>query len=918
MSKSSPYSSIIHLHEDRGPVLEAQLGTISSHLRIHSILSPAEPEPDELSGTSSNPPTPKRKFEEAFSPPAAGPAASNRRELLDGPHPRTGSGGTEAEMRQISESRAPNPPSSQDGKKSVKMRPPMRSSIACMRCRRSKIKCDNDGGNSPCETCIKAGHKCQYPEATQPPKRNDPQTGKQDRENAHERKRVKKIEDIPVFSSEKSAIYAEEVLSYPFLTSDVWDQLLDIYRLHFATELPFLHLPTLKEKMSRRQGKDSEPSSELNLVLLGILALTARFHPDLVKYISHLSTPQGSSARPHASQPRFEPLSASTFFANALSTALGPLKTAMTVVSVERVQAFLMLGLFEWSRRDPESGSGAWMYIGTAIRIAQILRLGLDDKAWKSQGNHLRKPTIPSSSSRGSSEIGIIREIRRRTMFSCLILDRLLACGHERVSIIRPEDLQIQLPCTDMAFDLALDVYTGFLRPPSDLPRQMVNDDGVLSRFIRLVDLWGSISSYSSTGGRLQERVPPWEDRSTFQRLRKTLGLLLLDLPDTFTLSRSNYYRHDNHQATNLYVSLHMLMSLCRIMLDREYLPFLPIRCSTPEGPLDPRLIFITQTPDGFWEEITETTFKAARDIIDLVEISREKLPYSSLTLFSVWTAGFMGIYAQHFPQMDINQRMVSQEDLDRRADGDLDVVKGTATGMAYQALHKISAYLPGANKYMDHFHEMDEYYAQALAQFQNPTVRHSILADEFPQERRLSLRFGDHTGGLNVDHADSSRAPKDPIMLAEDERFFQQREMFDRSQGAMMDRRSSISASENYQTGSDYARTPKSTPSLSFTAINNALTLPPISSQSIPPIQEPRKESFPSSEQPPACKFASIHPQSQLELTGLYAEESGQGMPRFSMDQITRLKSQRIATVLNDLQEFSGVGSLGGYMELH
>lgn len=102
------------------------------------------------------------------------------------------------------------------------------------------------------------------------------------------------------------------------------------------------------------------------------------------------------------------------------------------------------------------------------------------------------------------SQMTIAKEIRRQTMFSCLILDRLLGCGKGWVSTIRSEDLHIQLPCSEISFDLSKEAYTGFLIPrPEDRIRGAINDS-VLGWFVRLVDLWGRFPS-----GVLREAVSP-------------------------------------------------------------------------------------------------------------------------------------------------------------------------------------------------------------------------------------------------------------------------------------------------------------------------------------------------------------------------------------------------------------------------
>lgn len=464
-----------------------------------------------------------------------------------------------------------------EDKKSVIKRQPMRSSIACLRCRKSKIKCENDGGSSPCETCIKQGKDCKYPEATTlPPKRTEPPTTtKPEREAGSDRKRLKKIEDVSrAEGSYSAAAHAEDILSAHYLTPKLWSEVFDIYRLHFATELPFLHIPTLKEDMGvkfRASHKDTSPDT--NLVLLGVLTLTARFHQDLVKYATHTASAQPGATKSRPVQYKPDSSAASEFFAEALRKALGPLGTTMTTASVERVQAFLMLGLYEWSQVQPKTGGlGAWMYVGVAIRMAQALGLGFGDKPDTKGRAKVQRSSVGSSSrvSLPQPELMISKEIKRRTMFSCLILDRLLSCGKERVSTIRSEDLQIQLPCNEWAFDLSKEVKTGFLRGSLDDegPRD-VEDDSVLSRFVRLVDLWGDISNFSFAGGRLIEEHPPWDPRNRFYQLREKLEAFYSDLPSTFTLSTSNYHRHENHQASSVYVALHMLGSVCQVMLNR-------------------------------------------------------------------------------------------------------------------------------------------------------------------------------------------------------------------------------------------------------------------------------------------------------------------------------------------------------------
>lgn len=698
-------------------------------------------------------------------------------------------------------------------------RAPLRSSIACLRCRKSKIKCDNQGPNGPCDTCLKAGKKCEYPDPTpQSGKRSEPPTAGKIEHAGSERKRIRKIEESSRPEANDVAAFTEEVLSANYLSPTVWSQVFDLYRLHFATELPFLHLASLKEKMgSKFRARASETSPETNLVLLGILTLTARFHPDLVKYVANSRAPPPGSARIRPVQVT-DASAASDYFAKALITALGPLSVCVTVASIERVQAFLMLGLYEWTEAKAKTGGlGAWMYVGLAIRMAQALRLGFGDKENASSARSSRAISQVPRASTSTPQTIVDKEIRRRTMFSCLILDRMLACGKERVSTIRSEELQIQLPCSEVCFDLSEDIVTSFLKSDDDDPRQGPSKgDSVLGCFIRLVDIWGEISKFSFAGGRLSEKqgVAPWHEASRFRHLRQELCDFYTDLPEVFQLSTGNYHRHENHQASSVYVSLHMLGSLCSIMLHREYIPFIPIRCRGPSGPLDeptfPESDF--KVPDGFWEESGEQVFQAAKDIVDLIELCGEKLPMSSLVMFSVWTASFVGIYAYHFPQMDQKGHMLSRDFEKAKEIGmPVDIKITGPTGLAYQTLSRMSSWLSLAATYTRYFRDMDRLYCEVKDQFARFEKKNQFLAGH-TGAGKLSLRLGGGGGGLEEWKVHGLKVVNNGFILPDAERA----EAFDdQSDGGS-------SVGLDNQNLPNPVRTPKSVVSGSFTAINS------------------------------------------------------------------------------------------------
>ena len=119
---------------------------------------------------------------------------------------------------------------------------------------------------------------------------------------------------------------------------------------------------------------------------------------------------------------------------------------------------------------------------------------------------------LPNSPPKLESQAFVAREIKRRTMWSCFILDRYLSSGRARPQM-SVETLHIQLPCSEEDFRFGTNVKTEFLHPDPDSSL----DDGtsknnnfshidispVLGVYIRLVEIWGRFSKWSCAGGRM-------------------------------------------------------------------------------------------------------------------------------------------------------------------------------------------------------------------------------------------------------------------------------------------------------------------------------------------------------------------------------------------------------------------------------
>ncbi|KAI9683605.1 MAG: hypothetical protein M1829_004909 [Trizodia sp. TS-e1964] len=734
----------------------------------------------------------------------------------------------------------------------------MRTSVACVRCRKSKVKCLNLGVKTTCRACHTSGRDCTYPP---PPPTRPEQTAEASQANGgtvniqntgeQVRRKHRKKEPAPVLGASKTIISPralDDALDPELLTPKVWKDLFEIFERHFSLDLPFLHPPTFLEPLNvdvQTQGSEGEDEKDTlprpqppgsPLILLALLSLTSRFHARICAHHSPASANRST-----------DPTIASEYYASALHAQLaGSGGDSLGQPSIERIQSLLMLGLYEWGMCR---GVKAWMYVGIAVRMSQAMGLefeeGLDDEplALSSAigGEALQLADLGfDTPGHGSKEIItaetlIKQEIRRRTFWSCFILDRYLSSGKYRPTMINVRDLRIQLPSSDDAFSIGERIHTkrlneflqessqfaGAARMPSlkrarassdsdgdsyqraptsrsRYPPNTVNgtdyeedsrwevgpDEALLSHFIKIIEIWGRIARWSCRGGRRNEIHPPWDERSMFYSLRGLLLHFHKTLPRKHAFSAANTKGHLSKRSASPYTLIHTIYFLCLIVLHREYLPFFPIRCSKPQGPLDkpPFQADIYNIPPKWWEDSARDCFKAARDMMDLVRACQKwnALLETPTVGFAIYTAGFVGIYCTNFPHMDTEGYMCSKP-VSSNAEAALvinDPNEGSGaaeTRRAIEIISHMSSRLRMAKGWIRILTRMHYYFVKMKKDFQrNKSAVLSAGAPELDSDSEaktglLTLREGSSGGGLE-DYKLLERALRDFGSLEEDD----------------------------------------------------------------------------------------------------------------------------------------------------
>ena len=219
-------------------------------------------------------------------------------------------------------------------------------------------------------------------------------------------------------------------------------------------------------------------------------------------------------------------------------------------------------------------------------------------------------------------------------------------------------------------------------------------------------------------------------------------------------------------KSSTPYVAVHTATALSQMLLNREHLPFLPLRCSGPEGPVQLR-----STPDWpaegydipleFWQSSARDCFRAARDLVDLARACREwnALVKTPLVGFALYVAALLGAYCVHFPWMDPEGYLCTPPPSPGRTDP-----RGEGEGRGYQtaqtALEMVLGFrseMPLAEGWFAIINRTFRYFRRVKREYQK--LQPPTLDPDSPDKRLspLSTR-ATHHHGFREAAADESR----------------------------------------------------------------------------------------------------------------------------------------------------------------
>ena len=214
-------------------------------------------------------------------------------------------------------------------------------------------------------------------------------------------------------------------------------------------------------------------------------------------------------------------------------------------------------------------GGRSWALGGQAIRMAYALQLQKDlDYDPCNRG--------------GPSPLSFIdREIRRRVMWACFLMDRFESSGTDRATFIKEQDMKIPLPIKEKNFQLDMPGSTENLKgevpnPMSPSTGQLASPKenmGVAAHMIRALALWGRIINYLNLGGKEEDPHPMWHPESFYMDLLRQADTFHTTLPPALDYSLENLRTHETGGLANQFLFLHIIAQQNILFMGRFAVP---------------------------------------------------------------------------------------------------------------------------------------------------------------------------------------------------------------------------------------------------------------------------------------------------------------------------------------------------------
>lgn len=229
------------------------------------------------------------------------------------------------------------------------------------------------------------------------------------------------------------------------------------------------------------------------------------------------------------------------------------------------------------------------------------------------------------------------RELRRRLLWTCYLLDRFLACGSKRSSLIGDDAIALRLPswCPSPS---SLAVDGEFFQQGSNLQYYHgagKKSQGCTGMLIDITRILGTTNKYLAAGGVKGDSHFPWHSLSTLSKIRQELDFWASGAGQVFSGLHALF---NQPEATIAFLSK-LIYHLIHCLV---YRPFLPIDLAELAG----------NGQHQSWQiEATNLCFLHANALGELIDAARQAntVEWPAFAGYCICTAATVHIHGAHY-----------------------------------------------------------------------------------------------------------------------------------------------------------------------------------------------------------------------------------------------------------------------------
>lgn len=296
----------------------------------------------------------------------------------------------------------------------------------------------------------------------------------------------------------------------------------------------------------------------------------------------------------------------------------------------------------------------------------------------------------PAAAAEADDPRGLSAAVEARTYWACFIMDCTINSGlytPRMLTMAEMRKLRVSRPLSTVEFAFGTPPGPETTDDPPPEPRPL-DPSQSFEMLVGGFDIYAQVMAFIFDDGR---RAPgmcapsqcPWVPGSLWDTCRARLERWRAGQHATLHYPENSVAVHMTLGYGESFVYLNLLYYMwsvspsthprqhtdtpSRIMLQREYSPFLPTPEMTPRGPVDPPMLE-AEAPPGWWDDGARELFASGEHIASLLHDAAQcgVSVCTPFTGFCAFTACFLNLYVTHFPNMNLGRSRTSRVSLDR------------------------------------------------------------------------------------------------------------------------------------------------------------------------------------------------------------------------------------------------------------